>query len=139
VKLSKVDNQQLNDDGVLEYHPTLTAFKDDVLGYSVAQGFAGPGWRDMVHLTGFAPDLTALVVTPATPALTVAAGAGHTAQLLVMGDNGINYTPDATFTNSVPTKASVSTSGLITGLVAGSTTITAHVGTLTGTSVVTVS
>lgn len=53
VKLEKVDNQTLNDDNVLEYKPTLTAFKDDELGYSVAQGFAGPGWKEVLALTGF--------------------------------------------------------------------------------------
>jgi hypothetical protein len=53
VKLSDVDNQKLNDDGVIEYHPTLTAFKDGTTGYSVAQGFAGPGWRDLVHQDRF--------------------------------------------------------------------------------------
>lgn len=53
VKLEKVDNQTINDDNVLEYKPTLTAFKDDVLGYSVAQGFAGPGWKEILPLTGF--------------------------------------------------------------------------------------
>ena len=53
VKLDKVDSQTLNDDNVIEYKPTLTAFKDDVLGYSVAQGFAGPGWLEVLSLTGF--------------------------------------------------------------------------------------
>jgi hypothetical protein len=130
VKLSKVDNQQLNDDGVIEYHPTLTAFKDDVLGYSVAQGFAGPGWRGLVSLTGFAPELTALSMAT-TSALTVAAGAGHTQQLTVLGDNGINYTPDAVFTSSAPTKATVSSSGLVTGVSAGTSSVTATVGSLT--------
>jgi hypothetical protein len=53
VKLDKLDNQTLNDDNVLEYKPTLTAFKDDELGYSVAQGFAGPGWKALADLAGF--------------------------------------------------------------------------------------
>jgi hypothetical protein len=53
VKLDKVDNQTLNDDNVLEYKPTLTAFKDDELGYSVAQGFCGPGWAAIADLAGF--------------------------------------------------------------------------------------
>lgn len=127
VQLSKVDNQQLNDDGVIEYHPTLTAFKDDTLLYSVAQGFSGPGWRDLVALAGFASVPAALAVTPTSPALTVSAGAGHTAQLLVTGDNGINYTPDATFVATDPTKATVSASGLVTGVAVGSTTITTRV------------
>lgn len=53
VKLDQVDSQTLNDDNVIEYKPTLTAFKDDTLGYSVAQGFAGPGWLSVLSLTGF--------------------------------------------------------------------------------------
>lgn len=53
VKVENIDSQTLNDDGVIEYKPTLTAFKDDVLGYSVAQGFCGPGWNEVLSLTGF--------------------------------------------------------------------------------------
>lgn len=53
VKLESVDSQTLNDDNVIEYKPTLVAFKDDTLGYSVAQGFAGPGWLEVLALTGF--------------------------------------------------------------------------------------
>lgn len=53
VKLESVDSQTLNDDNVLMYKPTLTAFKDDVLGYSVAQGFAGPGWAALATSAGF--------------------------------------------------------------------------------------
>jgi hypothetical protein len=53
VKLDKLDNQTLNDDNVLEYKPTLTAFKDDDLGYSVAQGFCGKGWKAIADLAGF--------------------------------------------------------------------------------------
>lgn len=130
VKLTKVDNQTLNDDGVLEYHPTLTAYKDDVLGYSVAQGFAGPGWRQLVGLTGFAPPLTAITMAT-TGAVTAATGGSHTQQLVVTGDNGIQYTPDATFVSSAPTKATVSASGLITGVASGTTSVTATLGTLT--------
>lgn len=53
VKLESVDSQSLNDDNVLMYKPTLVAFKDDTLGYSVAQGFAGPGWQSLVTAAGF--------------------------------------------------------------------------------------
>lgn len=53
VKLESVDSQTLNDDNVLMYKPTLTAFKDEVLGYSVAQGFAGPGWAALATAAGF--------------------------------------------------------------------------------------
>ncbi|UVF61191.1 major tail protein [Mycobacterium phage DuncansLeg] len=138
VKLDKLDNQTLNDDNVLEYKPTLKAFRDDVAGYSVAQGFAGPGWRDIVATAGFGQALTALAATPNTVTVTVASGASHTAQLLIEGDNGINYTPDCVFTSADPSKASVSASGLVTGVAAGSTTITAKKGALTTTVSVTV-
>ncbi|SKI64912.1 Ig-like domain-containing protein [Mycobacteroides abscessus] len=139
VKLDKIDNQTLNDDNVIEYKPTMKAFRDDTVGYSVAQGFAGPGWRDLVATAGFGTALTAIDATPATASLTVASGASHTVQLLVEGDNGINYTPDVTFTSSAPAIASVSASGLVTGVAAGSATITAKKGaTLTDTVAVTV-
>uniref|UniRef100_UPI003D3CC0EC Tail Tube Protein (gp13) n=2 Tax=Mycolicibacterium smegmatis (strain ATCC 700084 / mc(2)155) TaxID=246196 RepID=UPI003D3CC0EC len=138
VKLDKLDNQTLNDDNVIEYKPTLKAFRDDVVGYSVAQGFAGPGWRDLVATAGFGEALTALTITPGSPTVTVATGASHTAQLLVEGDNGINYTPDVVFTSSAPDKASVSAAGLVTGVAAGSATITATKGALTATATVTV-
>lgn len=48
-----------------------------------------------------------------------------TTQLVITGDNGLNYTPLCSFTSSDPTKATVSSSGLITGVAAGSATITA--------------
>lgn len=120
VKLESLDSQELADDGVLKYHPTLVAFKDDELGYSVAQGFAGPGWRDLVHTAGFVAAPTAVSATPAAPSVAVAASS----QILVEGSNGINYTPDAKFVSSAPDKASVSSAGLITGVAAGSATVT---------------
>lgn len=123
VKLSDVDNQSLNDDGIIEYHPTLTAFKDDDLGYSVAQGFAGPGWRERVHQAGFAAPPTAITVTPGNVEVTAATGDNHTAQLLVVADNAINYTPDARFVSTDPSVAAVSASGLVTGVSAGSTSV----------------
>lgn len=138
VKLESVDNQSLNDDNVLIYKPTLVAFKDDTLGYSVAQGFAGPGWRDVVHLSGFGDALTAISAASSTETLTASAGASHTKQLVIMGDNGINYTGDCVFTSATPAKATVSSTGLVTGVAAGTSVITATKGALTATVTVTV-
>lgn len=138
VKLDKLDNQTLNDDNVIEYKPTLKAFRDDSVGYSVAQGFAGPGWRDMVHTAGFGAALTTLTGTPASVSVTATAGASHTQQLMIEGDNGINYTSDVVFTSLDPSKATVSSSGLVTGVAAGSTSVTAKKGALTATVPVTV-
>jgi hypothetical protein len=124
VKLDSVDSQNLQDDGTIAYNMTFKAFRDSNLGFSVAQGFTGPGWSHLVSRAGFAPTPTALVTT-GTPGLsiTATAGAGHTTQLKVMGDNGINYTPLCSFTSSLPAKATVSSSGLVTGVSAGSATV----------------
>jgi hypothetical protein len=135
VKLENVDSQTLNDDGVIEYSPTLVAFKDDVLGYSVAQGFAGPGWRDIVDEAGFKAAPTSISVTPASPiALTVAAGAGKTSQLVVTGNNGIDLTANCFYqVTGTGNRVTVSQGGLITaGSTAGTgTTVTVTYGSLT--------
>jgi hypothetical protein len=74
---------------------------------------------------------TQIAASPATVAVTVAAGDDHTAQLSVIGIRGGNYAnvnllaADCTFTSSVEAKASVGAhTGLITGLEAGDTVIT---------------
>lgn len=130
VKLDSVDSQGLKDDGAMQYSLTFRAFRDSVAGYSVAQGFCGPGWTHLVSRAGFIAPPTALTVAAAPgatalTALTVASGATKTSQLKVTGSNGVNYTPLATFSSSAPTKASVSASGLVTGVGAGPAVITA--------------
>lgn len=64
VKLESVDSQTLNDDNVLMYAPTLVAFKDDDLGYSVAQGFCGDGWAAIASQAGFAAPTAAPKAKP---------------------------------------------------------------------------
>lgn len=51
-------------------------------------------------------------------AISVAVAA--TKQVVVEADNGLNYTPLCSFTSADPTKFTVSASGLITGVAAGS-------------------
>lgn len=135
VKLDSVDNQTLNDDGVLEYKPTLVAFKDDTLGYSVAQGFAGPGWADIVDEAGFKDAPSAITTNVTSTTVTAEAGANHTKQLIVTGSNGVNLTANATYVSSAPAKATVSSGGLITGVSAGSATVTVSYGGLTAVTV----
>lgn len=48
-----------------------------------------------------------------------------TKQIVVTGDNGLNYTPLCTFSSSNEAKATVNGSGLVSGVAAGSATITA--------------
>jgi hypothetical protein len=135
VKLDSVDNQTLNDDGVLEYKPTLVAFKDDALGYSVAQGFAGPGWADIVDEAGFKAAPTSITTNVTTAAVTAAAGANKTKQLIVTGSNGIDLTANATYASSASARATVSSTGLITGVSAGTATVTVTYGSLTAVTV----
>lgn len=56
--------------------------------------------------------------------VTAAAGAGHTKQLKVVDSNGQDVTADSTFVSGTPAKATVSSSGLVTGVSAGSSNVT---------------
>ncbi|OQW34509.1 MAG: hypothetical protein A4E20_10845 [Nitrospira sp. SG-bin2] len=120
VKLVKVDNQDSKDNDAFGYKMTFRAFRDRSVGFSVAQGWCGPGWRQLVDQAGFVAALTSLNATPSAPTV---APAG-TQQITVTGNNGVNYTPDCTFVSSDLTKATVSSTGLITGVATGSATVT---------------
>ena len=144
VKLEKVDNQGLMEDGMIAYNLTFKAFKDSVAGYSVAQGFCGPGWTHLVSRAGFVAAPTALTVSAATGDLSISATGPEDVQLKVMGDNGVNYTPLCSFSSATPAKATVSSSGMVTAVATGTSVITARylpAGTdteITGTATVTV-
>lgn len=125
VKLVNVANQDSKDNDAVSYTLTFQAYRDAEVGFSVLQGWCGPGWRKLVHKTGFVAEPTAIDATPATATVTAASGSTHTRQILVTADNGINVTPDCTYTSSDKTKATVSPTGLVTGVAVGSATITA--------------
>jgi len=120
VKLVNVGNQESRDNEAVGYTLTFQAYRDNSVGFSVLQGWCGPGWRKLVHKTGFVTPPTAIEVTPATASLTV----GGTEQLAVTASNGLNVTPDCQYSSSDATKATVSASGLVTGVDTGSATIT---------------
>lgn len=126
VKLDSVDNQAMRDNGAVSYRMTFKAFRDSVAGFSVAQGFCGPGWAHLVSRAGFAPAPTGITLAAATGTLTVAAGA--TKQLKLTGSNGINYTSNATYSSANTAKATVDGNGLVSvpsGATAGTVVITA--------------
>lgn len=140
VKLDKVDNQSFKDDGTVMYKMTFKAFKDSGTGFSVAQGFTGPGWAALTHRAGFAAAPTAITAQISTTdgGATFASGWSLTAssvaaaslkrQAKVVGNNNINYTNAANYTSSNTAKATVDTNGVITvpqGATAGTATITA--------------
>lgn len=57
--------------------------------------------------------------------ITAAAGANHTKQLKVVDSNGQDVTAASTFVSATPAKATVSAGGLVTGVAAGTSVITA--------------
>jgi hypothetical protein len=93
---------------------------------SVINSFAGykavedPG-DGMVRAVRLLLTVSAVESSPATKALAVAG----TQQITVTDSNGFDVTADATFVSSTPAKATVSSTGLVTGVAAGTTTITA--------------
>lgn len=70
-------------------------------------------------------DATSVVVSGADHAVTAAGGAAHTEQLTAVTNWGEDVSATATWVSSDPTKATVSAAGLVTGVAAGSTNITA--------------
>ena len=124
VKLVNVANQDSKDNDAVSFTLTFQAYRDAEVGFSVLQGWCGPGWRKLVHKTGFVAEPTAIEASPATLSLTAAAGSSHTGQISVAADNGINVTPDCSYSSSDTAKATVSASGLVTGVAGGSATIT---------------
>lgn len=81
----------------------------------------------------YAPPATALNLTPATVSIAVAAASQLTATPTPADAAGTT-----TYVSSAPAIATVSASGLVTGVAAGSATITATRGTATDTTAVTV-
>ena len=73
-----------------------------------------------------------LNLTPPSLTLTTVAGASHTGQFILtatpVGGTALDVTNSSTWVSSVPTVASVNTTGFVTGVSVGSTTITATYG-----------
>jgi uncharacterized protein YjdB len=84
------------------------------------------------------PTLTTITVTPSTPSVV----AGNTLQMIATGsyDDGStkNISGTATWTTSDSSVATISSSGLLTGVATGTATITATSGAITGTTTATV-
>jgi len=126
VKLDKIDNQSMKDNGAMSYKMTFKAFRDSAAGFSVAQGFSGPGWTHLVARAGFGTAVTALTATVATTQLNTAPGvyaanlsglasalAGTYRDMKVVGQNGYNYTVNCSYGSSNTGKATVDTNGRI--------------------------
>jgi hypothetical protein len=135
------DDVPLSDSDVITHGVTLTFQTHPALpGVPVVFGVCGDGWQDINanNITGFYPAVTGITVTPTTASITAATGASHTRQLTVTDSNTLDRTAVATYVSSDPTKATVSTTGLVTGVAAGSSTVTATYSGFNATTTVTV-
>ena len=129
------------DSNVLEHGVSLEFMTDPAVGVPVIFGMCGPGVPLLAAAVAdgsLYQTASGITVTPTTAAVTVAAGPSKTKQLAVTDSNNIDRTASATFTSDTPAKATVSATGLITGVAAGSATVTSSWNGFTATTAVTV-
>lgn len=124
VAVTKYAGEQWTPTTLLSQKLTLMAFKDDTAGYAVAHGYGGLGWKNILSKTGIQYAVTAITVTPATLSVV---HAGSASAPLVVNDQlgGVIANSLVTFTSTAPATATVAPTGAVTGVAAGSTTITA--------------
>lgn len=133
--LGKRADQKMVDSDVETLSTTLTFLTHPALpGVPVIFGACGAGLASIAAATAdgsvYKP-ATGVTISPSTAAITAAAGGSHTQQLQVLDSNGIDRTATATYVSSVPGKATVSATGLITGVASGTTNVTATWGAYT--------
>ena len=88
--------------------------------------------------TGGGPVLTSIAVTPVNPVIAVGSPQQFTATGTYSDGSHQDLTNSATWTSSIPSVATISSSGLATGAAPGSTTIQASVGAVHGSTSLTV-
>ena len=95
-------------------------------------------WVDVMFESGPAPTLSSIAVTPANPTGLVGAGQQFTATGTYSDNSTQNLSSQATWTSSKTAVATISSSGLATGVSAGTTTISAALGSVSGSTTLTV-
>ena len=131
-------------------NPPLHALADGVAGgngvyaYGASSAFPNQTWNaanywvDVVFQAVSAPTLTSLAVTPANPGIIPGASQQFTATGHYSDGSAQNLTSQATWTSSNTGVATINASGLATGVFAGTTTISAVLAGVTGSTVLTV-
>lgn len=76
--------------------------------------------------------LVSIAVTPASPTVTAQRSLQLTATGIYSDSSTQDLTSQVTWTSSNPAKATIDSAGLVTGVASGSTTITARLGTVSG-------
>lgn len=110
------------DSDVFTHGVSLEFLNDNAVGDPVIFGMCGAGLQDLVAANAdgsLYPAATGITLAPTTAAITAATGINHTKQLTVTDSNGLDRTAVSTFLSADVTKATVSNTGLITGVAAG--------------------
>lgn len=131
--LQKAGDSTANDDGILMYPATVQFLKDKALGYAVRPSYCGLGWKNLAAGAGFIAPATSISMTP----VTVSISHTDTVQMHVVDNHGRDRTNDCTYVSATTADATVGLHGLVSGVASGSSVITAHLGSLTDTSTVT--
>ena len=133
-------------------NPPLHALADGVSGfngvyaYGSTSSFPNQGWNgsnywvDVVFSTTVTPPatLTSITVTPANPTISTGATQQFTATGTYSDGSTQNITSQTTWTSSNTGIATITSAGLATGINSGSTTITATLSGVTGSTTLTV-
>lgn len=137
----KRSDMSLVDSNVIEHPAELVFLTDNAVDLPLIGGVCGQGWQTISanNTTGFAPAISGISFVATTAAVTVAAGANHTKQLQVLDSNGNDQTDEATYVSATPANVTVSSYGVVTGVAAGTSVITATYKGDTATATVTAS
>jgi len=103
---------------------------------NISASFAGVSQSTSLAVT--APSIASISVTPVGLTLAIGINQQYTATATYTDGSSFDLTSGVTWTSSTPATASINGSGLATTVAAGSTTITAKVGSFTDTSDLTV-
>jgi uncharacterized protein YjdB len=105
---------------------------------TITAALSGVTGTAALTVSASAPTVTAVAVTPAAPSITAGATQQFTATATYSDGTTGNVTTSATWTSSQTSVATINTSGLATGVAAGSSTITASLSGISGTAALTV-
>jgi hypothetical protein len=95
-------------------------------------------WVDVVFSSGPAPTLSSIAVTPANPTIQAGATQQFTATGTYSDSSTQNITSQVTWASGTTTVATINASGLATGVAAGTSTISATQGSVSGNTTLTV-
>ncbi len=106
---------------------------------TVTASLSGVSGTAAVTVTASTPTLSSIAVTPANPTVAVGATQQFTATGTYSDGSTSNITSQVTWSSSSTADATISSSGVATGVAAGSSTITATLSGVSGTTTLTVS